>query len=123
MSTLPKSEIVIVTTGASSNMRGADDQVRKLVEKSVSIEVLQSKFNQFLDSLQKILDVRTAQVGDFVLDEITFGAEISANGEFKLVGTGVGVSATSGMTFVLRRKPAGPEQLPPKPADTTSAQP
>jgi len=43
-------------------------------------------------------------VDDFVLDEIAFSEEIGADGEFKLVGTGVGFSANNRVTFILRRQ-------------------
>lgn len=48
--------------------------------------------------------VEQTRVGDFVLEEIAFSAEIGINGEFKLLGTGVGASATSCVTFTLRLK-------------------
>jgi hypothetical protein len=41
------------------------------------------------------------------LSEIQFSAEMSAEGEFKLLGTGVGVAANAALTFVLKRKDAG----------------
>jgi hypothetical protein len=50
--------------------------------------------------------VGQSKVGDFVLDEVSFSAEIGSDGEFKLVGTGIGISASSGVTFTLRRKSA-----------------
>ncbi|MEM7536859.1 MAG: hypothetical protein AAF639_32060 [Chloroflexota bacterium] len=57
-----------------------------------------------MQSLHSILSIEEQTVGDLVLDEVTFSAEIGADGEFKLLDTGVGVSVSSGVTFMLRRK-------------------
>lgn len=94
-----------VVTGAEIKMRQSGDPLRKAVDKSISLDTLQKNFTHFLENLQQIfLEVGQGKVGDFILDEVTFSAEISADGEFKLVGTGVGISATSGVTFTLHRQ-------------------
>lgn len=64
---------------------------------------LNQNFRAFLRSLQAIVNVEEARVGPFQLEEIEFNAEITVEGGFKLLGTGVGVSGTSGVTFVLKR--------------------
>lgn len=85
--------------------RGAGvEQVRKVVDSAVSVQDLQNNFASFLGSLRQILAVDSGSVGDLVLDEIKFSVEIGAKGDFKLLGTGVGASATSGLTFTLRRQ-------------------
>jgi hypothetical protein len=35
------------------------------------------------------------------LEEVEFSAEVSADGEFKLLGTGIGVEAKGGVKFTL----------------------
>ena len=50
------------------------------------------------------VDGLQTEVGAFELSEIQFSAELSAEGEFKLLGTGIGVAAGSALTFVLSRK-------------------
>jgi hypothetical protein len=99
---------VMLVTAEQVQIRGARDQGRKLVEKSVDIEQLQHSFARFLDGLQHIVAVGQRQVGEFTLDEVSVAAEIDANGEFKLLGTGFAVTAGSGVTFTLRRG-AAPE--------------
>ena len=102
-------KLTIVTTDTSGPvMRGARDQVKKVVEKGIPLGTLRSNFSNFMSGLQDIfMDVEKNPVGNMQLDEVTFSVEIGADGEFKLVGTGVGVSASSSITFKLRRKKEG----------------
>ena len=79
-------------------------QRANIVERPVEVLKVRDNFHRFLSSLKSIVDVDVPAVGQFELDEVQFSAEISANGEFKLMGTGAGVQATSGVTFTLRRK-------------------
>ncbi len=76
----------------------------ELVTNALDIDALREKFNQFMSSLQSIIDVHGADAGPFQLNEIQFNAEITAKGEFKLLGTGIGVVGSGGVTFVLQRK-------------------
>ena len=85
-------------------MRGAKDEARKLIEEGIPVEKLQRGFTKFMDGLAEIVKGGYNKVGDFALDEITFSAEIGADGEFKLLGTGVGVTANSGVSFTLHRQ-------------------
>ena len=59
-----------------------------------------------MQSMEKAFEVPDLQTtsGAFQLSEIQFSAELSANGDFKLLGTGVGVSANTALTFVLSRR-------------------
>ena len=82
----------------------AEAAVRQTVDKALSVEALSASFNNFINGLRKVLNVEQASVGDLVLDEITFSVEIGANGEFKLLGTGISANAGSSLTFTLRRK-------------------
>jgi hypothetical protein len=77
---------------------------RDVVERPVDVLKVRDNFHRFLSSLKSIVDVDVPAVGQFELDEVQFSAEISANGEFKLMGTGAGVQAANGVTFTLRRK-------------------
>ena|SRR5215211_2364864 len=97
-----QTSLTIVTT-ATSSMRGkASNEVRRLTEMNLPLDKLQENFTRFLRSLQQMVDAEQARVGDFVLEEIAFRAEIGLDGEFKLLGTGVGATASSGVTFTLR---------------------
>jgi hypothetical protein len=96
----------LVTADAPApGVRGFDGQARKVIERSVSVEALRDGFTRFLGELRQIVSADATRVGDFALEEISFSAEIGAEGEFKLLGSGVGLSASSAVTFVLKRQP------------------
>jgi hypothetical protein len=79
------------------------------VSERISVVELQRKFNEFIRSLESAFAVDRVDTaaGTFVLSEIQFSAELSASGEFKLLGTGVGIEAGSMLTFVLQRQDVG----------------
>lgn len=76
------------------------------VAAEVSVATLRDKFNDFMASLQEVFaaDALKTQAGVFEVTEIQFSAELSASGDFKLLGTGVGVTASSTLIFTLQRK-------------------
>jgi hypothetical protein len=80
------------------------DRRREVVERTVDVAHVRRSFESFLANLRSIIDVDLPRAGEFELDEVQFSAEISANGDFKLLGTGVGLEAKSGVLFTLRRK-------------------
>ncbi|MDA0165326.1 hypothetical protein OM076_33970 [Solirubrobacter ginsenosidimutans] len=102
MQTDESTSFIVVTTESTDGMRG--EPVRKVVEKAMSVETLKSSLDRFLGSLRDLVEHQTPRQGAFVLDEITFSAEIGAEGEFKLLGSGVTVSSTSSIDFVMRRR-------------------
>jgi hypothetical protein len=75
-----------------------------LVNRAVKVDLLRERFDDFMNKLQSIVHSADKQPGEFHLAEIQFSAEITANGDFKLMGTGVGVEAKSGVTFILKRQ-------------------
>ncbi|MGB0092495.1 MAG: hypothetical protein WBP81_08175 [Solirubrobacteraceae bacterium] len=80
------------------------------MESSVTLDSLQSNLQRFVGALGEVLAAGQASAGQFELNEVSFSAEIGANGEFKLLGTGVGVSGSSAVTFTWRRSAAtGPQ--------------
>lgn len=96
------------TSSTRSGTRSAADQVKR-VTNQLSVDELQAKFLEFMRSLEaafSVPDLQTA-AGAFQLSEIQFSAELSANGDFKLLGTGVGVSANTALSFTLRRRDSG----------------
>ena len=95
----PEQEQTITIVGSPAGSA----RKRGVLERTVAVDQVREHFVRFMDSLKAIIDVEVPAVGDYTLDEIQFSAEITANGEFKLVGTGVGLEATSGVTFTLRR--------------------
>lgn len=82
----------------------------ELITEEVSVALLRDNFQSFMANLQSMIDVELDKEFPFELQEIQFSAEISANGAFKLLGTGVGIEASSSVTFILQRrsKPAAP---------------
>ena len=93
-------QIEIITRRDQDESR--TDRVR-LVSRVVDVSELREQYKKFMSNLQSIIDVSEGDVGPFQLNEIQFNAEITGNGEFKLLGTGVGVEAKSAVTFVLQR--------------------
>lgn len=97
--------IVAAEEKTEQTRSGRTTEVSRVTDK-VSVDELRRKFGEFMDSLEtafSVQDLKT-ETGLFQLQEITFSAEMSATGDFKLLGTGVGVSAGSALSFVLRRK-------------------
>ena len=93
------------SSSTRSGTRSATDQVKR-VTKEISVDDLSGKFVEFMQSLETafaVPELRTA-AGAFELTEIQFSAELSASGDFKLLGTGVGVAANTALTFVLSRR-------------------
>jgi hypothetical protein len=101
----PVVTVVTSATVPSALRQGPTEHLRKLVENSVPTDKLQQSFGTFLRTLQHIVAAGQQYAGDFTLEEVAFRAEIGADGEFKLLGTGVQVSAGSAVTFTLRRQP------------------
>jgi len=77
-----------------------------LVASALDVGVLRDQFKVFMRSLQSILDVGEETAQGFQLAEIQFSAELTGTGEFRLLGTGVGLQASSAITFVLQRRSA-----------------
>jgi hypothetical protein len=91
--------VVGVETAKNTRTRGK----REIVERTLDVEAVRNNFTRFLDGLWGLVGDEEPSVGSFELDEIQFSAEISANGEFKLLGTGVGIEASTGVVFTLKR--------------------
>lgn len=96
----PAETLELITRADENFSRG--DRLA-LISQTVDVGVLRDRFDDFMAKLQSIVRSDEQRAGAFRLAEIQFSAEIGADGEFKLLGTGVGVSAKSGITFVLRR--------------------
>ena len=106
---MPKDKVTsmqIVTREDENITRGTrsfSDKV-ELVTNTIDIDKLKQNFTQFVSSLQSMMDAKVDEASAFQLNEVHFSAEISATGEFKLLGSGVGVRGASTITFVLQRK-------------------
>ncbi|HRI57463.1 MAG TPA: hypothetical protein PK170_10245 [Anaerolineae bacterium] len=96
--------ITFVGVEERATSRGQSELTR--VTEKISVDALRDQFTRFMQSLESAFAVDQVQTahGVFHLSEIQFSAEMSAEGEFKLLGTGVGVAAGAALTFVLTRK-------------------
>jgi len=98
-------KIEVITREDEDEVMGSRGlRAAELVTSTLDVDTLRDKFKQFMSSLQSIIDVHEAGVGPFQLNEIQFNAEITARGEFKLLGTGIGVEGSGAVTFVLQRE-------------------
>jgi hypothetical protein len=93
------------TASTRSGTRSAADQLKR-VTTEMSVADLSDKFVEFMQGMESAFAVPDMQtpIGAFQLSEIQFSAELSASGDFKLLGTGVGVAANTALTFVLKRR-------------------
>jgi hypothetical protein len=103
MTAHPTSTIEIITMEDANLSRSGRTE---LVSKAIDISQLHERFKEFMTHLEEIIDVDVTRTSTFELDEIEFTAEITADGDFKLLGTGVGVEVNSGIKFRLKRKPS-----------------
>jgi hypothetical protein len=85
---------------------GMSRGVRDIVTERISVDKLRDKLEEFLSNLQTIVDLKGEETGPFRLEEIQFTAEMTVDGEFKLVGVGVGAETKGAISLVLRRKDA-----------------
>lgn len=96
-------ELTVVTTEPPSGRRDRGDAVRRVVESAVTMDTLHENLERFVGVLGELLTLARPSASGFMLEEVGFSAEIGANGEFKLLGTGVGVAGSSAVTFTWRR--------------------
>lgn len=73
-----------------------------LVAATLDVSVLRDQFRGFMRSIESMIDIGQETTGGFQLAEIQFSAELTGTGEFRLLGTGVGIQASSTITFVLK---------------------
>jgi hypothetical protein len=108
-----------VITTALAGGRAPDDWQRRRVEKDVRVSDLTEGVDRFVGQMRSMVlkaleKGRTLQGDDekpdnadkleeVILDEMVFHAEVSPEGEFKLLGSGVEM-AEGGVKFVWRRK-------------------
>ena len=99
----PDTEIILITVEEHSSRSARD--VQRITEQ-ISVGVLRERFSEFMQAMQTAFTAEELVTagGQFELSEIQFSAELSAAGEFKLLGTGVGAAAAAALIFTLTRK-------------------
>jgi hypothetical protein len=101
-----ESTIKLIALPSEGEVRGAPRRAEELVERTLDVSELRNRFAQFMRAMEGMLAVEETSTGAFQLSQVQFSAEISADGEFKLMGIGVGVATSSAITFVLERQPS-----------------
>ncbi len=72
--------------------------------RAVEVNKLQANLRGFLDAVQEMLAVEPPAIGDFRLEEVEIGAEITGEGAIQILGTGVKAGGSGGIKFLLRRQ-------------------
>ena len=85
--------------------RGWGADVAGSALKAISVDVLKASMTRFLDQMREILDAGSSVVGDFEVAQVEIRAQVSGDGQVSLMGSGMKVGVTGGLTFVLRRRP------------------
>lgn len=85
--------------------RPAGEWDRDTLERPIDITRIGAGLNTFLKQMTEIFKMseKCEGLGEFQLEEISFSAEVSVDGDFRLVGTGASHVA-GGMRFSLKRK-------------------
>jgi hypothetical protein len=104
MATKKKNSAPSITIIGPASGESRSRSARDMVERTVDPDAVRASYEKFLVALKAIADVPQPS-SHFSLEEVEFSAEISADGEFKLLGTGVGLEAKGGVKFTLRRTP------------------
>lgn len=94
------SETIMILTYEDENLsRGPQD----LITVALDVPLLRTRLRSFLQNLHSIADWDRDPDTSFQLQEIEFTVEITAEGDFKLLGVGTSASAKGAVTFILKR--------------------
>jgi hypothetical protein len=96
-------ELTIVTAETATGRRGVGEPLRRVVETQVSVRQLQANLARFLEDVRALIEDQSTRAGAFELDEIALGVELSASGEFKVLGSGIALEGGSSITLTWRR--------------------
>jgi hypothetical protein len=73
------------------------------VHRELKVDDLAESVNRFLTQVESMLQRAPDVVSNFEFAEFEVTAEVSSNGSLSLLGTGVEVGATGGLTFRFRK--------------------
>lgn len=97
-----ENNIIHVLGVEDTNDRSILDRLRYRRVQLTAAE-LKQHLDQFLSSMQLVIEGLPDQLGDFKLETITLTAEISAKGQVILLGTGGEIASKGGLTFTLKK--------------------
>lgn len=92
-------QLQVITFPEQELSRGPQDLIIAVFD----VAQLREKFKAFLASLHSLVDCEQDSSSPFQLQEVEFSVEISAEGDFKLLGVGTSVGTTGAVKFVLKR--------------------
>lgn len=101
MSQMPENDTIPVVTSTQSDLRGDEATITEF-----KVQKLSDNLQTFLSNLDKVMNKMNTKVGGFEVDEMEVYAEISAEGQISLLGTGVQTGAMGGFKLILRRSPS-----------------
>lgn len=92
--------IPVVTYESEDLSRGPGD----LITATLDVDKLRANLRAFVNQLHVMVDWERDIKSPFQLQEIEFGVEITAEGEFKLIGVGTSAGVKGAVKFVLKRE-------------------
>jgi len=98
-----KDKIIIFTSSRPATQFMEETRLENRGPAHVNIEDLQTNINIFLVKMDEIIKKSPEKIGRFNLDTIEIHAEVNGEGQVGLLGTGVTVGGTAGITFVLSK--------------------
>lgn len=96
--------IQVVTLEGEHESRGVPD----IITRALDVEQLHAQLTAFIAKLHDLVTFEEKRESNFRLETVEFSAEISAEGEFKLMGVGGSAGATGTIKFVMKRKEKKP---------------
>lgn len=98
-----QNSITVFTTQKSTTQFMGDGSPEKRGPAQVDINVLQTNVNNFLVKIDDIVKSSPDKVGKYIVESIEIHAEVNGEGQVGLLGTGVTVGGTAGITFILTK--------------------
>src|SRR5262245_7313153 len=96
-------ELKVITTQLQDR-RGAGEWERENIERSIEVGAIKNGFEVFLGQVKTFLEKSsTLTHPEFQLDEVSLMAEVSPEGEFKLIGSAT-PNSQGGIRLTLRRR-------------------
>jgi hypothetical protein len=95
-----KNVLSVVVPRDRISARGVGDRMLQ----KISVAKLRRSFSSLQATVSSIIAEKQADLGAFVLEEIELSVEIAASGELRVLGSGVAVEGTGGLTLTFRKQ-------------------